>query len=294
MQAIDSQASHLRQFLVYSNIHIPFLAFVLIISSSVFLAVEISFPLAIVASAGAFLIYQVDRVWLLSPEDLINQPTRVEWYHKHLLFKYVSTFLAIGTGCVGMFFLHVETLGSGFLLGFLGLIYLLPYGGCIKRLKGHWLAKPAFIGFCWSYGGVILPAIEGGVVVHEMVWLFFIYRYLLIAANVLLADLPDRRGDECSDLVTLAVFLSEEKIIQIVSGLSVLTFIVGLIHGVVYHWPLVLFIDLGGAVLLTILAYVSFRMDLSDSHFLLSYVNDLVIGWPVVSLTIYYAMDVCL
>lgn len=289
MQGVDSYPCHLRQFLLYSNVHIPFLASILVCSSAIYLDQEISFALLFVASAGAFLVYQIDRVWLLSPEDLINQPDRVDWYVRNHSYKYVSTLLAVMTGGVALFYLSPSTLQSGLLLGVVGIVYLVPLGKKLKRLKGYLLVKPAFIAFCWTFGVVILPVVEAQGSINRMVWLFFLYRCLLIIANVLLADLPDKVGDERASLTTFAVRLKNKSLIQIVLFLAGIAFVVGFIQGVIYQWPFFLFIDLIGPLLLMALAYFSFHRNLSESHLLLSFVNDLVIGWPIISLICYYS-----
>ena len=291
MDNVVSQVSPLRQFLLYSNSHIPLLALVLIGSTSIVLQIKFSLALALVSGAGAFVIYQIDRVWLSSPEDQVNQPERVRWCQSHPYYTYLSLGFGLLTGVIFVFFLRPTTLLLGCILGLMGLLYLLPHGDHLIRLKGHWLAKPICIAICWGYGIVILPVVESGGNISGMVWTFFIYRSLLISANVLLADLPDRKGDADAKLSTLAVLASRKTLVLYVLGLSLLTLITGLSFGVIYKWPAILFIDLGGAVLMMGLSIKALQKNVSQSHFLLGYINDLIVGWPLISIAAYYFVN---
>ena len=288
MNSVGILQNRLRSFLLYSNSHIPLIAFALVSSTWVVFNLEVSWPLAVVASCGAFVVYQLDRVWFTSPEDLINQPGRVKWYRDHSSYQYVSIGFCGIIGFAALFFLKPVTLWMGLLLGSIGMIYLMPYGSQFARLKGHWLAKPLFISICWSFGGVLLPLIESGERVNGMVWSFLLYRSLLISANVLLADLPDKTGDASSNLDTLAVLLSKQSLIHIILCLSMLALIVGGTQGLVFDWPALLYIDLVGTAFMIIMASKAYRNETADSHFLYGYVNDLIIGWPLVPVTLYW------
>ena len=288
MNSVGILQNRLRSFLLYSNSHISLIAFALVSSTWVVFKLEASWALAVVASSGAFIVYQLDRFWLSGPEDLINQPERVKWYQDHSIYQYTSIGFCAILGFIALFFLEPVTLWMGLLLGGVGLIYLVPYGSQLVRLKGHWLAKPLFIALCWSVGGVLLPLLESGQRVDGMVGVFLLYRCLLISANVLLADLPDKSGDAGSDLGTLAVLLTKRTLIQIILCLSVLALIVGATYGLQSGWPILLYIDLGGAVLMMMIAIRAYRNEDPDSHFLYGYVNDLIIGWPLVPVALYW------
>jgi|GEM_PF-1331600 len=288
MNSVGILQNRLRSFLLYSNSHIPLIAFALVSSTWVVFNLEASWALAVVASSGAFVVYQLDRVWFTSPEDLINQPERVKWYRDHASYQYASVGFFGIIGFFALFYLKPQTLWLGLLLGGIGMIYLVPYGSQFARLKGHWLAKPLFITLCWSFGGVLLPLIESGEHVNGMVWSFLLYRSLLIGANVLLADLPDKMGDARSNLDTLAVLLSKRSLIHIIWCLSILTLIVGGAQVIVSDWPVFLYMDLAGAVFMIMMANQAYRKDAADSHFLYGYVNDLIIGWPLLPVALYW------
>lgn len=288
MNSVGILQNRLRSFLLYSNSHIPLIAFALVSSTWVVFNLEPSWALAIVASSGAFIVYQLDRVWFTSPEDQINQPERVKWYRDHAAYQQASIGFCAIIGFIALFFLRPATLWMGVLLGGAGMIYLMPYGSQLVRLKGHWLAKPLFITICWSFGGVLLPLIESGERVDGMVWGFLLYRSLLISSNVLLADLPDKMGDANSNLDTLAVLLSKRSLMQIIFCLSTLALILGGSQGFLLDWPALLYIDLAGAVFMIMMANQAYRNEATDSHFLYGYINDLIIGWPLVPVALYW------
>ena len=287
MVSIGLKVSPLRNFLLYSNTHIPFIVLVLIGSSSVLLGIEFSIALATSSCCGAFLIYQIDRIWLASPEDLINQPDRVLWYKNHKKYVHLSSFFSVIMGGIALLFVKSTTLFYSLLLGFLGLLYLLPIGNSFTRLKGNLMVKPMWIACSWSYGVVVLPVIESGDNVDYGIGVFLAYRGLLIVANVLLADLPDTEGDEKAHLASLAVLWSKKRLGYTVTGISSASLLVGVIYGVLDGWPFLFFVDLGGALVMIILAQLVICKDVSASHFILGYLNDLIIAWPIVSIITY-------
>ena len=281
----------LVQFFLYSNLHIPVIALALISSTSVVFNIEFSVALALVSCTGTFVVYQFDRVFLRSPEDGINQPERVNWYREHPIYTYVSMCLGVVIGGIATFYLSTKTVWFGASLGLFGVLYLVPYGSHQVRLKGHWLVKPLYITLCWTCGGVILPLIESGWKIDNLVWYFFLYRSLLIFANVILSDLPDQRGDRVARLNTLATLISKKNLIQLVIGLALLSLFIGIIQGIHYNWSFVLYLDLLGAAFMVGLAYVAGQEDRSNSHFLFSYVNDLIIGWPLVIVVVFLIVE---
>ena len=288
MARVGIHPNRLLTFFLYCNLHVPVIALALISSTSIMLEVDFSLPLAVVCCAGTFVIYQLDRVWLPSPEDVINQPARVSWYQSHSQYTMWSFILSLSIGFVALFFLKPKTIWMGVLLGTIGLVYLLPHRGHLVRLKGHWFVKPFVITLCWTYGGIVLPLVEGGGAFDGLVWCFFIYRSLLIIANVLLSDLPDQRGDQSAELDTIAILLSRKALIRVVVSISALAFVLGVAQAILYSWPLILYVDLVSTLLMIILACISVRKDNSDSHLMYSYVNDLIVGWPLVSVAAYH------
>ena len=163
----------MRNFLLYSNLHIPIIAASLLASTTVLLGISWSTPLIILASAGAFLIYQIDRIWLKSPEDVINQPARVRWHRENRSANLLLFILAIASILIAVWWISRVTLIVCFALGVLGIVYLLPFGQASFRLKGVWFGKPVVIALCWSFGSVFLPIMEGGGQIDREVWSFF-------------------------------------------------------------------------------------------------------------------------
>lgn len=291
MATNGTQSSPWRRFFLYSNIHIPVIAIGLISSTCVVLKIEFSWALAVLSSAGAFVIYQVDRAWISSPEDVVNQPGRVEWYQHHHSYTKCSLGLGLLLGLLATFFLDFNTIWLAASLGVVGLMYLIPFGSHLSRLKGRLWAKPLFITLCWAYGGVILPIVESGNSIDEKGWSFFLYRSLLIAANVLLSDLPDQKGDAESKLITLAVLLSKKGLIQVVICFSIVTLLAGVVQGIAFNWPIALFTDLVGAFLMILLAFKALQKDVPHPHVTFGYINDLIIGWPLISVGSFYLIE---
>ena len=280
----------MRQFLIYSNIHIPFLAACLLFSTGVLLHVPLSWPLAVVACAGAFLIYQLDRIWFYSPEDVINQPERVQWSNKHRGVNGTLSLLAILAALIAVYWLDRDTVLICIGTGGLGLLYLIPHGREAFRLKSIWFGKPLLITVCWGFGSVILPVLESEKNLNAEVWLFFAYRSFLVLSNVLLADLPDRKGDSATNLNTMSVMFPRQVMTSLAMFFAAVALLIGLYHSISFLWAPVLYTDLIGALIMLLLAIRAHKALSIESHFVYGFVVDLIIAWPIIGVLLYYVL----
>ena len=278
----------MRKFLLYSNIHIPVIAASLLASTTVIQGVSLSIPLMIVASSGAFLVYQIDRIWLSSPEDAINQPARRHWHKENRSTNHVLLVIAVASSLIAAWWISRATLMLCLVVGFIGIVYLIPLGQGSFRLKGVWFGKPLLITICWAYGGVFLPVLEGGGNIDREVWSFFFYRALLVLANVMLTDLPDREGDLASHLKTMAVVFPQKVLIWLAIFFAGAAVALGLYHGRAFSWEPILFVDLLGAFIMLILAIRAYGEYSTNSHFIYGYIVDLIVAWPGVTVVCYY------
>ena len=278
----------MRQFLLYSNIHIPILAASLLVSTTVILQIPRSWPLVLIASAGAFLIYQIDRIWLYSPEDAINQPDRVRWYKKNQAINRVLSAVAAGASLIALFWISKHTLLICLGVGLAGLVYLIPMGPTSFRIKGVWFGKPLIITLCWGFGAVILPVLDAGIPIDENVFTFFLYRILLVLSNVILADLPDREGDLASGLKTMAVLFSRKRLVKLALFFAAASASLGLMYGIILLREPILFVDLIGACLMMCVAIHAYSEQTTATQFTYGYVPDLIIAWPAVTVIVYY------
>ena len=129
--------------LYYSNLHIPFIAWLLLEATAQWLDVELHWTLVLLAAAGAFMVYQLDHGWWITDSDRINQPERVAWVTQHRRYMQgsigVAVFLA---GYVLSRSPHLLSVHSVTLAG-LGLAYGGAWG--LKRRLHVPLLKPLLI-----------------------------------------------------------------------------------------------------------------------------------------------------
>lgn len=273
------RASGLRQLALYGNLQIPFVAIGLMTGSAALLGKSLTWPLLAASGAGAFLIYLIDRAWLIHKEDLINQPERVAWYTTHPLY-------AVGAFSVGGIVLGVSALKlswpvvlAGGLLGCAGMAYLREYGTDRDRIKGHWLYKPLSISGAWTLGTVLLPAFAFEWDYDVQLGALIIYRFTFIAPNIILADWPDRVGDAAASLNSLAVTRGDAGVRSWATLLAFLALLIGAAQMLYFSWPVPLWIDLGGPLLMIYAAQRPF----DGAYWFYGLVVDLIIAWPLVT-----------
>jgi hypothetical protein len=301
------KAGRVRDWLVFSDVHILVVAAGWMLGNSALLAYELPVSFLVLASVGAFLVYRVDRFLVESPEDAVNAPGRVDFsiqYRKGLvLLAAAMTLLAVLLALT----MDVLWLELACLVGALGLIYplrILPGGARPKDVT--WL-KTTLIAACWVGGGVVLPFFlfgnpEGlsdasysqgpGSIIP-----LSIYRVAYILPNLLTADWLDRKGDEASNVGNLVRGWSPRQLRRTLAG----TALVGLIAAMYFAlsgWSILLVaVDLVG---LMGLAFISDRMvgiNGGDSGLLPSNksgmmtVLDLWVAWPLVVWILWVAVS---
>ncbi len=273
------RASGLRLLVLYGNLQIPVVAIGLMTGSAALLGKSLTWPLLTASGAGAFLIYLIDRAWLIRSEDPVNQPERVAWYTADPLY-------AVGAFSLGGIVLGVSALKlswpvvfAGGLLGCAGMAYLREYGTDRDRIKGHWLYKPLSISGAWTLGTVLLPAFASGWDFNVQLVALIVYRFTFIAPNIILADWPDRVGDAAASLNSLAVLKGDAGVRNWATALAFLAFAVGLAQMLYFSWPLPLWIYLGGPLLMIYAAQRPF----DGAHWFYGLVVDLIVAWPLVT-----------
>lgn len=273
------KVSGLRQLVLYGNLQIPVVAIGLMTGSAALLGQSLSWPLLAASGAGAFLIYLIDRAWLVHQEDPINQPERVAWYTDHPL--YAASAFGIASIVLGLavFQLSRFVVFSGGLLGLAGIAYLKSYGNTRSRLKSHWLFKPLSIAGAWTLGAIILPAFAFGWSFDVQLLVLAIYRFTFILPNVILADWPDRVGDAAASLNSLAVIKGDVAVRRWATGLASLALTIGIGQLLYFSWPMPYWVDLGGPLLMIYAAQRSF----DESHWFYGLVVDLIVAWPLIT-----------
>lgn len=201
-----------RGFLLYSNVPVGAVAAAFVLGTYALLALPLDGPLLVLATCGAFLVYQADRVLHIPPEDAINQPERYVWRQHHRGMTAALTGIAI-VGVVAMLpFLRTVTVVLGGALAGLSLLYVAPLLPGRQRLKSIWFIKPVAIAVAWAVGGVLAPVLEAGRPVTLGVITLLGARVLFVLPNALLADWPDREGDRRVGLSTPALRLSAHTV----------------------------------------------------------------------------------
>ncbi len=277
------QGGRVRDWLVFSDVHILVVAAGWILGNSALFAFRLPESFLALACVGAFLVYRLDRLLLVSPEDTLNAPGRVDFSIRYrwallavaLVVTLVSAYLALT--------MQVLWLEVAILVGTLGMIYplrILPGGRRPKDIA--WL-KTTLIVACWVGGGVVLPLVLFGGT--EEIGFFVVaaaYRTVWILPNLLVADWLDREGDRSSGSGNLVVTWSIGKVrlVLMTSALGVLLLAIAMsAMGV----PIALMVfDVGGFVLL---AFFSWRVILLSGGQGKVYGGmvwlDLLVAWPI-------------
>ena len=269
---------------MYSNLIVGLVAAGFMLGTYALLELPVHVPLVVLGASGAFLVYQADRSIFVSPEDRLNQPERIAWAVNHRTYV-IGSSLAAGALALGMLaFVRPNVRWMVCLYALAGCIYAVPEIGDRFRSTGVHLGKPLIIAAGWSFGGVVLPALQAGVAVESAVWLLAIYRVGFVLPNPLLADWMDRQGDLQAGVFTPAAFASP-RLLQRISQLLLAVTIVGA-AGAVVVWDAseLLWIDLLGGVLM--LAVVSGR--LPRRRWFYSVTLDALIAWPAVTALVYF------
>jgi len=266
-------------FLLYANVPVVFIAAGFLVGTYALLDVSPSLPLLVLASAGAFLIYQVDRAFFPAPEDALNQPDRLDWVGRHRGWVWGASLTAGVVALVMIPLLKSGTLVLGVLLGLIGLLYVGPFFPHRRRLKAFGSWKPWVIGLAWVVGGVILPVVEAGGAVSGKVVALAVYRMLFLIPNVLLSDWPDRKGDALIGIRTPATWLPLQRLQQI-AALSAMAALVGALFAIwFFEGPLLLYVDMAGPGLMLVMVLRT----LPTSRWFYGFLIDAIVAWPAVT-----------
>ncbi len=253
------------------------LAVALMSGTYALLDLPVDSPLLGLAFCGALMLYQLDRVLTLSPEDRVNQPERMAWVERHRRYVWTTIGLAAVSAALLMPMLRSQTLVVGIVLGTVGLVYVLPVLPGARRLKSIGWAKPIAIAGAWTLGAVMLPVIEAGQPLGADAWSLAGYRFLFLIPNALLADWVDRAGDARAGLRTVATQWTPRRIRGVATGALGVALL-----GVVAAWmrgaPVLLAVDAIGPVLMLGAVWRAPRWE----RLARTLVPDLIVAWPLV------------
>lgn len=243
-------------------------------------------PILGLAGCGTLLVYLLDRTWFAGPEDRVNKPERVAWVRRHRRGLLVTA-LAAGAGAGwAALLLRPETLLLAAALGLCGGAYALPVLRGNLRVKQVRHLKPVLIGLAWTVGGVWLPLVEAGRPGHAWVLPLMLYRLMYVLPNLFLADIPDWEGDGQAGAHNLADPAERDGRLRRVRALVGLGLAGGLLWAGLLKGPRLLLVDLIG--LFAMLALLARPYGRPGWYYTL--VNDLVVGWPLVTALAAYVM----
>lgn len=193
----------LYSLVIYSNIHVGFIALGWVWSTQVLLGIHSNYWLNVAAFCLSWAVYLGDRLGKKAPEDAINQPEREAWIAtRQQVLKVVCALLV----CVGLFataHLKWSVWEFGFGLAFISLFYLRSKRLINFRLKTITPLKWFVLIAAWVGCGVVLPLIQSRHVFDLSTMLYILYRSCLILANVSLSDMWDWEGDAPIMIVTI-------------------------------------------------------------------------------------------
>lgn len=271
---------------MYSNLLVGLVAAGFMLGTYALLELPVHLPVIVLGACGSFLVYQADRSIFISPEDRINQPERVTWAANHSIYVIGSSIIACTIGVVMLVFVRPSVRWMVGLYAVVGYIYAFPGIGDRFRSTGVHVGKPLIIAGGWSFGGIVLPALQAGIDLSSTVWLLAIYRFGFVLPNPLLADWMDRQGDLEAGVFTPAAYVSG-RLLQRISQIILTVTILGAVGaGTALATPDLLWIDLLGAVVM--LGVVSGR--LPRERWFYNVTLDGLIAWPAVTALVYFLL----
>ena len=196
--SIGSSGLRLGDWWRHSDVHILLVAAGWILGSSALLNRTVAWPFLLLACVGAFLVYRVDRLFVHSPEDVVNANERVGFTVQYRVVLVAIAVVMTFAAAWAAFHLELAWMEVSLAVGMLGLVYplrILPGG---RRPKDILWLKTLLIAGCWVGGGVLLPALmpgQGEPVDVAALALVGIYRTLFVLPNLWVADWLDRVGD---------------------------------------------------------------------------------------------------
>lgn len=264
-----------RGWLLHANLVVAFVAAAFVAGTYAWLGQPPDLAFLVLAVAGTFLVYQLDRAWRPGAADRRNQPERLRWVRRHRAYVWGST-AAAGLallGALGHLRPAPALLAAG--VGTLGLLYALPLAPGRRSLRSVAGLKPVWIALAWTLGGVVGPAVQTGTLSGAVAWLA-LYRGGFVLANGLLADWPDQAGDRREGLHTPAVRLGARRLRLVVAALLGVTLACGAVALRAAGLPPVFAVDLGGPMLLL----ACLARPLPTSRFFYGFWIDALVAWP--------------
>ena len=246
------------------------------------LGIPPSAPLLTLAFCGTVLIYQLDRVLGLSPEDKVNRPGRTRWMQSHRRYVAATIAAAVVVGGGMLTVLQPITALAGCGLGLIGAVHVWPLAPGGHRLKAWGWVKPLAISGAWSAGAVLLPVLEADRPITTGAWALVAYRFGIVSVNTLLADWNDRAGDAQVGLQTVATMQSSAVVFG--AAYAILTLLLAGGMGVVAAGiaPLLLLTDLVGVMLMGGVVW-RMRRRATRGH---QVALDAVVAWPAITFLI--------
>ena len=236
-------------------------------------------------SAGAFILYQIDRAVLISPEDGVNVPEREVWFRDHRVYVVISVSFSSTIACVAALGLPLSVVVLGAFVGLAGIMHALPEIGGRRRLKSFGILKSTSIAGAWIVGGVVIPIVyvsAGNTISSSVIWLLAFYRIPILFSNLLVADFLDRRGDNDFGLRSLGFQLPWQTIRILSILLLLVSAVVGLsgaqFMDIFKTGYSLLFVDLVGHVLIG--TVICWKGSIGRERLILL---DLLVGWPAVT-----------
>ena len=275
--SVSAGHHRITDFVIHGNLHIVLVALGLMMGTYLLADIPLNIHLLVAGSCGAFLVYQIDRLFVGGEEDELNHPLRTRWIdqHRSLMLGTCLLFLILGLSAATN--LSSKTLIAGIGLAVIGVVYLLPILPDEGRLKSIWFVKPMMIAGAWSIGSVVFPALDVNLQFDGEIWGLLIYRWLFILPNVFLSDWADQKGDALAGLTSLATLLGEGGVRLVAGMCAAASVVAGLVLGFVADWPLLYYVDLGGPLLMIIVCCRPFSL----SNRLFVFWLDMLVAWPL-------------
>jgi 4-hydroxybenzoate polyprenyltransferase len=184
--------------LAYLNVVIAASALSLTYATSAYAGFAPSPALLALSFFATLFVYTLDRLAPFSPEDEINAPARTAFLRAHRsLFLGCAVLSALA--CALMLpLLAPAALVVGGALAVVVVLYaapIVPTRAGMKRGKDFGITKPLLVAFVWSVATVIVPVVNAGRPVDQVIVFVAVYRFLFVLAATLAFELRDVAGD---------------------------------------------------------------------------------------------------
>jgi (E)-4-hydroxy-3-methyl-but-2-enyl pyrophosphate reductase len=219
----------LLRFLVKVNIYVALGAGFLTYAASLLQGIRPMWETIVITVLYIFSMHVLNR-FTDKTAGRFNDPERMMFYEKHSRKLMVSAVASALTGLVIALSLGPVAFFVLLLSCIFGVMYsmrIAPKGLDrfikYKRLKDIPASKDLFIAMAWSIVAVILPFIVSGkgISAATLVTFFFTFSVLFIRATIF--DLRDMQGDRIVGRETFPIIVGENRALNIMKGLAVIT-----------------------------------------------------------------------